>query len=347
MRSDAKILVQALQGKDVGRIPFWFMRQAGRYLPEYRELRARHKNFLEFCYTPEAAAEATIQPIRRFGMDGAIIFSDILVIPHALGANVWFEEGHGPKLTPIRNERELSALNAEKLSEKLSPVYEALKLTKSKLPRETALIGFAGAPWTIACYMIEGGSSKEFAEIRRLSAGDKEFFAKLIGVLTEAIIVHLKNQIRAGAEVVQLFDSWAGILEEKAYQEWSVAPAKKIVAAIKAEFPDVPIVGFPRQSGTRYLNYARETGVDAVNFDQSVPIGWVKDQLQPEVTVQGCLNPELLATDKDAMLIEAAQIIASLRHKPFVFNLGHGILPPTPIANMQALCDYLKNAKLL
>jgi uroporphyrinogen decarboxylase len=345
IESDSKILLLALQGKGVERPPFWFMRQAGRYLPEYRELRSRHKNFLQFCYTPEAACEATLQPIRRFGMDGAIIFSDILVIPDALGAEVGFEEGRGPVLSPIRNSEQLTRLSASGLSEKLAPVYEALALTRKNLPEETTLIGFVGAPWTIACYMIEGGTSKDFAQVKSLASEQKEFFTSLIDLLTGSIITHAKNQIRAGAETIQIFDSWAGIVDDQAFKQWVIAPTRKIVAGIKTEFPQVPIIGFPRQAGERYLAYAEETGVDAVSFDASVPLAWAKNNLQGKVMVQGSLNPMLLADDKAAALAEAKEIVATLGDKVFVFNLGHGILPQTPVENLQAICDYLKTVR--
>ncbi len=317
------------------------MRQAGRFLPEYRELRSRHKNFLEFCYTPEAAAEATIQPIRRFGMDAAIIFSDILVIPHALGMDVYFEEGRGPVLVPVRNAKDRKTLG--KLdAKKLEPVYEAIRLTKKALPQETTLIGFAGAPWTLSCYMVEGGSSQEFAEVKSLMRGEPELFSDITSLLVDSVITHATNQIKAGAEVIQLFDSWAGILNEEEYDKWSVQPAKAIVSGIKKQFPHTPVIGFPRQSGSKFKHYAKETGVDAISIDNSVPLEWVRDNLQAGIVVQGCLNPQSLAGSRQAMLDEAAQIMEMLGDKPFVFNLGHGILPTTPVENMQALCDFLR-----
>jgi uroporphyrinogen decarboxylase len=341
IKGDNKLLLTALQKRKANRAPFWFMRQAGRYLPEYRQLRSRHKNFLEFCYTPEAASEATLQPIHRFGMDGAIIFSDILVVPHALGANVRFEEGHGPILEPIRTAEALKKLNANELEIKLAPVYQALKLTRAALPGEVALIGFVGAPWTIACYMVEGKSSKDFAQVKALE--NQLFFPDMINILTEAAIQHAIHQIEAGAEIIQIFDSWAGLLGGESYRQWVINPTKKIVAALKAKFPQVPVIGFPRQSGSKFLDYARETGVNAVSFDDSVPLDWVKNSLQPHMVVQGCLNPQLLANDKKAAIDETRNIIAALRDKPFVFNLGHGILPHTPIENVQAICEFIKH----
>jgi len=335
-----KRLISALVGKSVDRIPFWFMRQAGRSLPEYRELRNKTKNFLEFCYTPEIASEATLQPVRRFGMDGAIIFSDILVVPHALGIDVRFEEGIGPILVPVREEKDLLRLG-KNIKNKLEPVYEALRQTKKSLSRETALIGFIGAPWTLACYIIEGKSSKDFSNLKNSAQVDQKFFSKLIDLLTDSVIEHAKNQIEAGAEIIQVFDSWAGMANEEEYKNWIILPAKKIVKALKEKYPAVPIIGFPRQSGTKFEIYAKETGVDVVSVDQSVPLDWIKARLQPVCVVQGCLNQELLADNKTAMLTEAKTILSTL-DKPFVFNLAHGILPATPVENIQALCELLK-----
>lgn len=342
MSKSEKRLVQALKGKVTDRTPFWFMRQAGRYLPEYRELRKKTKNFLDFCYSPEQATEATLQPIRRFGMDGAIIFSDILVIPHALGMGVRFEEGRGPILSPVQKEKDLKNISIRNFTDHLSPVYQALRLTKKSLPEDVALIGFVGAPWTLACYSVEGKTSKDFDNVKTLAAADDKFFSKLIEIFTDAVIAHAINQIEAGAEVIQLFDSWAGVLSEEPYRRWVIDPTRHIVASIKKRHPEVPVVGFPRQSGARFETYAKNTGVDAVSFDQSVPVEWAKRHLQPVCRAQGCLNQQLLADDKAAMLAETKHIMDTL-DKPFVFNLGHGILPHTPIENMQALCDYLRH----
>ncbi|MFO0389150.1 MAG: uroporphyrinogen decarboxylase [Alphaproteobacteria bacterium] len=341
MNSNEKILVQTLQGKKVKRIPFWFMRQAGRYLPEYKELRSKHKNFLEYCYTPTAATEATLQPIKRFGMDAAIIFSDILVIPHAMGIDVRFEEGRGPILTPVRTADEIR--NLKHLDKKfLSPVYQALALTKSKLPEETSLIGFAGLPWTLACYMIEGGSSKEFSEIKKIMQGNPELFSELTEKLIAAITDHVLLQIEAGAEIIQLFDSWAGILSDEEFTRWSVVPTKKIVDGIRKYHRDIPIIGFPRQAGVKFLQYAKETGVNAVSIDNSISLEWARSTLQPQTVVQGCLSNEVLTGNVELLLKEAREIINNFKDKPFVFNLGHGILPHTPVQNVQALCDYIK-----
>lgn len=334
--------MRTLQGEQPDRVPFWFMRQAGRYLPEYKQVRSQTKNFMEFCYSPDKAAEVTLQPITRFGMDGAIIFSDILVIPDSLGVDVRFEEGKGPILSPVRDEKTLKEKLAKKQgSQKLEPVYEALRKTKKLLPPETTLIGFAGAPWTLACYTVNGGTSEDYAIVKSIAANDNTFFSLLIEQFSEAIIEHAGKQIEAGAEVFQLFDSWSGILNDEEFEKWVIAPTTHIVAAIKKKYPEVPLIGFPRMAGEKTERYLKKTKLDAISFDGSVPLAWVKETLQPIGVVQGALDNQKLAGDKTAMLKEAEQILHTLS-KPFVFNLGHGILPHTPIENVQALCDFLK-----
>lgn len=311
-------------------------------MPEYRELRAKHRNFLEFCYTPDAATEATLQPIRRFGMDAAIIFSDILVIPHALGAEVTFEEGEGPRINPITDEYGLKALSLDALEEKLARVYQAISQTKAALPKETALIGFAGAPWTLACYMVDGRGTRKFDATKKLAETDGLFFDRLMNLLTRAVIKHLDLQVKAGAEVIQLFDSWAGIASGEMYVNHIIEPAFRIISEFKKLHPNVPIIAFPRQSGTKFLEYAKETGAHAISVDESVSPEWVRAKLQPHVTVQGMLDQNLLAENKAAMLKQAKEIIDTLKDKPFVFNLAHGVLPKTPVEHVQALCELIK-----
>ncbi|MDE3060001.1 MAG: uroporphyrinogen decarboxylase [Pseudomonadota bacterium] len=342
MNSNNALLIRSLQGKKQERIPFWFMRQAGRYLPEYRELRSRAKNFLDFCYTPAMAAEATLQPIRRFGMSGAIIFSDILVVPDALGANVNFQEGKGPVLTPVKTHEELDRLSFDRFGERLSPVYEALRLTRASLPQETALIGFVGAPWTIACYMVQGISDKNFHGVREKASADAKFFSSLIALLTEAVTRHAVAQIQSGAQVIQIFDSWAGVLNEEEFRRWCIEPAKRIVAGIRNVHPAVPVIGFPRMAGKLYGEYAKATGVNAVSVDQSLPPQEAREQLAELCVIQGNLDPELLCGDKNRMLAQAEKIIVTFGDKSFVFNLGHGILPQTSIENVEALSRFLK-----
>ena len=323
------------------KIPFWFMRQAGRYLPEYKQVRSKTSNFLEMCYTPSVASEVTLQPIRRFGMSGAIIFSDILVIPDALGVGVRFEEKVGPILSPIQSMEALNALQWD--AAKLAPVYKALRLTKAALPEETTLLGFAGSPWTLACYIVQGQSDQAFGSVKAQASDNPVFFSKLIDLLTQCVIDHCIRQIQAGAEVIQLFDSWAGVLNPQEFKRWVIEPNKLIVAGLKKSYPDIPVIGFPRNAGEKYLEYAKETGVDGVNIDASVSLEWARDHLQDICLVQGNLDQMLLAENKEAMLASAKQIISVLANGRFIFNLGHGIVPHTPVENVQALCDLLKH----
>ena len=324
-----KPLLQALNGEVPDRVPVWLMRQAGRYLPEYRELRANTGSFLDLCYTPELAAEVTLQPLRRYGMDGAILFSDILVIPHALGQSLDYVEGEGPKLDPIRNAASVAKLSAKGLNDVLGPVYETVRRVRADLPDDAALIGFAGSPWTVACYMVEGGGSKDFAEVRRFAYGDPDGFGQLIDCLVDATIVYLRHQIDAGAEAVQLFDSWAGVLPESAFQRWVVAPTARIVEAIRATHPATPIVGFPRGAGLMYADYAKATGVSVLALDTSVPLAAAK-ALQESLPVQGNLDPVTVMVGGEEMRRSAKDILRALADGPFVFNLGHGVLQHTP-----------------
>ncbi len=321
-----------------GKRAFWFMRQAGRYLPEYKNIRKNFSNFLEFCYNPEAACEVTLQPIKRFDMSAAIIFSDILVIPDALGVDVKFAEGHGPILKPVSDISELSKNN---FRETLEPVYEAIRFTRKELAKDKALIGFCGLPWTLACYMIEGKGSRDFSSVRQVAFRRKEFFSELITILSDVIIEHSLAQIKAGAQAIQLFDSWAGVLSEQEFYDYSITPSKKIVSAIKQKYPDVPIIGFPRMAGSKVINYAKETGVDAVSFDGSISLSVAKNELQKYVIAQGNLDSVLLAEDRNEACIQSKKIIETLGDKSFVFNLAHGILPHTPVDNVSAICDII------
>jgi uroporphyrinogen decarboxylase len=338
----SKPLLRALAGEVQDKPPFWLMRQAGRYLPEYRELRAAAPNFLEFCLSPARAAEATLQPIRRFGMDAAILFSDILVVPHALGRAVGFRDGEGPRLEPLRTLTEAEALACDGLVERLATVYETVERVATVLPAGTAFIGFAGAPWTVATYMVEGGTSRDFAAVKCWALGDADGFAVLIARLVEATIAHLSAQISAGVEVVQLFDSWAGVLDANAFRRWVIEPTQKIVAALRARHPDVPVIGFPRGAGLMYRAYVIETGVSAVGLDSTVPCGVAQRTLQSLVPVQGNLDPVLLLVGGAAMDDAVAAIVGALKDGPFVFNLGHGVLPETPVAHVAHLAELLR-----
>ena len=340
LKSD-KPFLDALGGIAAERPPFWFMRQAGRYLPEYRELRAEKGGFLEMALDPQAACEITMQPLRRFNMDAAIIFSDILTVPMALGQHLEFVQGEGPKL----GELNIGSLNYAAFS-KLDPVYEAISQTRTALQTEgfnnTALIGFAGAPWTVATYMIEGGSSKDFMKTKLMSYQDQQAFSGLINMLVEATATYLINQIKAGAEAVQIFDSWAGALDPDGFKRWCVEPTRQIVEMVRAAHPHVPIIGFPKGAGYNYLSYAQNTGVTAMGLDQYVPTDWAARALQNLMPLQGNLDPQVLMAGGDAMLMAAERVIGDLSGGPFVFNLGHGIHKDTPVEHVEQLVKFLR-----
>jgi uroporphyrinogen decarboxylase len=333
-----KPLLRVLAGETLGRTPWWLMRQAGRYLPEYRALRAQAEDFIGFCRNPKLAAEATLQPVRRFGMDAAILFSDILLVPRALGQKVGFG-GDGPALDPVADDKALAQLSLAGM-DWLSPVYETVERVRRDLPEATALIGFAGAPWTVATYMVEGGSSRDFARVKGWAYRDPVSFDRLIGLIEEATIAFLLGQIAAGVEVVQLFDSWAGVLPEPAFARWVIAPARRIVTAVKARFPDCPVIGFPRGAGLLYQRYVEESSVSAVGLDTTVPLGSAAI-LQRAMPVQGNIDPVTLVTGGRAL----AQAVGDIRHGlgggPHIFNLGHGILPETPPEHVAELAGLL------
>jgi uroporphyrinogen decarboxylase len=340
----AKPLLRALRGETLARPPFWLMRQAGRYLPEYRELRQRAGSFLAMCYAPELATEVTLQPVRRFGMDAAILFSDILVVPHALGQDLAFREGEGPVLQPVRSAADVAALPDGGFTDRLAPVYETVDRLAGLLPAETALIGFAGAPWTVATYMVEGGSSRDFAQAKGWAYRDPDGFAVLIDRLVEATTEYLSGQVAAGAEAIQLFDTWAGVLPEAAFRRWVIEPTRRIVAALRARHAAVPVIGFPRGAGLMYRAYFSETGVNALGLDTSVPCAIARKTLQPLGAVQGNLDPLLLVAGGSAMEAAVAAIREAFAGGPFVFNLGHGIVPETPVEHVARLAEILRRA---
>ena len=332
-----RALLEVFKGTIRQRPPWWMLRQAGRYLPEYWEVRNRTKGFLDLCFTPELAAEVTLQPVRRFGMDAAIVFSDILVIPHALGQGVSFVQGEGPKLAPV----EVDALYADGAGDRLSPVYETIRRVRAALPTETTLIGFAGSPWTVAAYMVEGGSSREFARVKGLAVRDPKTFGRLIDAVITATVDYLSRQIVAGADVIQLFESWAGILSEPMFQRWVIQPTRRIVTAVRARHPEIPIIGFPRGAGAMIARYADETGVDAINLDQMVPLSWAKDAM-PSKVLQGNLDPVVLVAGGQVLDDEVRRICDAFAGRPFIFNLGHGIVPETPPAHVARVAELLK-----
>lgn len=342
MKTEDKLLIRALRGETTPVAPVWLMRQAGRYLPEYRELRAKAGGFLNLCYTPEFAVEATMQPIRRFGFDASILFSDILVVPHALGRDTWFETGEGPRLDPMAVGEALPPFDAEAFHAHLKPVYEAVTGLRESLPKETTLIGFAGAPWTLATYMAAGRGKDEQAAARNWMFTDPGSFAALIDRLAEAVAQYLIRQIDAGAEVVQIFDSWASALAPNAFDRYCVQPTKHIVDTVRAAHPDTPILGFPRGVGASYVPFLRQTGVNGVSLDQNIAPEWAAQALQPHGTVQGNLEPMHMVTGGDPMLRDIDRILAALSGGPFVFNLGHGITPQADTKNVDALLKRIR-----
>ena len=335
-----KRLLRVLSGERLDRPPWWLMRQAGRYLPEYRALRAQARDFVDFCLNPELAAEATLQPVRRFGMDAAILFADILLVPMALGQKLGFGD-EGPLLDPITEAGGIGNLHAGGIGARLEPVCDTIRRCRAALPSGTALIGFAGAPWTVATYMVEGGGSRDFLRVKSWAYRDRAGFQALMDLLTEATIDYLGMQIAAGAEAVQLFDSWAGVLPEEAFARWVIAPTQRITAALRKRFPEVPIIGFPRGAGLFYERYAVESGVTAMSIDTAVPTGFAQERLQTRLPVQGNLDPVLLVTGGEALERAVREIRAAFGGGPFVFNLGHGVLPQTPPENVAALAGLL------
>jgi uroporphyrinogen decarboxylase len=337
-----KPILHVLAGHGLDSPPVWLMRQAGRYLPEYRAVREKVGGFLDLCYTPDLAAEVTLQPVRRFGVDAAILFSDILVICDALGQTLAFHEGSGPALEPIRVAEDIERLDADAASGKYAPVIETVRRVKAELPAEVALIGFAGAPWTVATYMIEGRGGTDFTTTKRLSHEDPVLFRRLIDILVEATTGYLLAQIEGGAEVIQLFDSWAGALSEDDFNAWVIAPTREIVSRVKAVQPGIPIIGFPRGAGAQYLTYAAETGVDAVSLDFAVPLRWAQEHLPRRIALQGNLDPALLLVGGAPLDAGVDRIKQAWAGRPFIFNLGHGVMPATPPEHVARLIARLR-----
>jgi uroporphyrinogen decarboxylase len=340
--SSQKPFLAALAGETAGPPPIWLMRQAGRYLPEYKKLRAQSSGFLDFCFRPDLAIEATLQPIRRFGLDAAILFSDILTIPWALGQKVEFLEGEGPHLEPICSAADLDRLNPEGLTERLSPVYRTVAGVASVLPASTALIGFAGAPWTVAAYMIEGHGSRDFLVAKSFGLSQPETFDRLLAMVTAATIEHLSAQIQAGAEAVQLFDSWAGVLAEAEFARWVIEPTRTIAAVLRTRHPTIPLIGFPRGAGGLLPAYARETGVTAVGLDTQVPLGWALDVLPRDLPVQGNLDPVALVVGGRALADGIRRILDRAQGRPLIFNLGHGVPQTTPPEHVAELVRLVR-----
>ena len=342
-----KKIINVLNNQQFDKIPpIWIMRQAGRYLPEYLETRSKIHNFLDLCYNPQLACEVTLQPIRRFDFDSAIIFSDILVIPDALGIKVDFVKNHGPKLAKFDLNQDLKNLHINNIGDKLQPVYEAINLTRTKLANDKALIGFCGAPWTLACYMIEGGGSKNFENVRKIALEKPQEFKQLINILTEVLKIYLSSQIKAGADIVKIFDSWAGVLPTNDLINWVIKPAQEIVNYIRDNHPHIPVIYFPKSIGVNYQKFASEVDCHCIAIDQTIDKSWAKKYLQHELnkTIQGNLDNFLLAFgNKSDIEREVRNILESFNNKPFIFNLGHGILPQTPIENVELVINTIRN----
>jgi len=341
-RHVTNLFLDALAGKTGYRPPFWFMRQAGRYLPEYRELRAKADGFLDLCYTPERAARVTLQPIERFRPDAAILFSDILVVPQAIGQTVGFVEGRGPVLDPIKSAAQLAALDPGRTLEHLAPVFETVRLVRSELPDDVALIGFAGAPWTVATYMIEGGSTRDFNTVKSWAISNREAFETMLNLLVESTTAYLVAQVESGAQALQLFDTWANAVPASEFDNWVSEPTARIVSAVKAKAPDIPIIGFARGIGPRLPDYIRKTGIDAVGLDSSISPAEAARDIQPICPVQGNLDPAYLLSGGDEMERAAREVLKELSDGPFVFNLAHGINKETPPSHVERLAEIIR-----
>jgi uroporphyrinogen decarboxylase len=341
--SSSKLLMRALAGETLPVPPIWMMRQAGRYLPEYKATRAQAGDFLSLCYNSDLAAEVTLQPIRRYGFDAAILFADILLIPQALGADLWFVTGEGPRLSTITDQSGVDALKGvDHIHETLNPIYETVKILRRELPAETALIGFAGAPWTVATYMIAGQGTPDQAPAHALMTEAPEVFDALMERLTLSTIEYLSMQIEAGAEVVKLFDSWAGSLKGAAFDKYAIEPARRIISALKARHPGTPIIAVPREGGDKYIGFAKATGADCVALDNSVSPVWAAEHVQVDGCVQGNLKSSHMVTGGQALVDETRAIVDAFSKGPHIFNLGHGITPDADPENVQLMIDTVR-----
>ena len=338
-----KPILEVLAGRVQATPPVWFMRQAGRYLPEYRALRERAGSFLDLCFTPELAAEVTLQPIRRFGFDAAILFSDILVVPHALGRTVTFEVGEGPRLDPLDDAAKLNALASDADQAVFAPVYETVRRVKHALPPNVALLGFCGAPWTVATYMVAGRGTPDQAPARLMAYREPQGFARMIDILVSVSSRYLVEQLRAGADAVQIFDTWASVLPPPEFARWCIAPTQRIVANVRAEIPDAKIIGFPRGAGASLSRYIANVPVNAVSIDWTAEPAFVRQNVQSKVAIQGNLDPLALLAGGVALDCAIEEILENFRQGPFIFNLGHGILPETPIAHVEQTLRRIRN----
>jgi uroporphyrinogen decarboxylase len=340
-----RTILRVLAGERCQRPPIWMMRQAGRYLPEYRAVREKAGSFLDLCFNPELAAEVTLQPIRRFGFDAAILFSDILVVPHALGQQVSFAAGEGPRLAPLIGRDGLKIVAGKIDLEALRSVFETIRIVRAELPREVALLGFCGAPWTVATYMVAGCGTPDQAPARLFAYRDPEIFAKLIDILVQASVDYLAAQLAAGVDAVQLFDTWAGVLGPDEFARWCLTPARRIVAGLRQRIPDAKIIGFPRGAGTLLKAYVDSVDVDAVGLDWMIDRGFARDEIQRRRPVQGNLDPLALLAGGAALDRETDTILEHFGGGPLIFNLGHGILPETPIAHVERMIARVRERR--
>lgn len=339
-----KTILRALRGETLPTPPIWMMRQAGRYLPEYRATRAQAGDFLSLCYNSELAAEVTLQPIRRYGFDASILFADILLLPQALGADLWFVTGEGPRLSTITGADSLSKMKGkDDIHDHLAPIYETVRILRQELPAETTLIGFAGAPWTVATYMIAGRGTPDQGPAHALKSEDRATFERLIDLLTESTIEYLSMQVEAGAEVIKLFDSWAGSLKGDDFQKYALQPTKRIIAELKSRHPDTPIIAFPREAGDAYIGFANATGADCVALDNSVSADWAAQNVQVDGCVQGNLKSSHMVTGGQALVDDTRTICEAFKNGPHIFNLGHGITPDADPENVQLMIDTVRN----
>jgi uroporphyrinogen decarboxylase len=341
---DTKPFLQVLSGEAVWPPPVWLMRQAGRYLPEYRKVRAQAGDFITLCTTPDFATEVTMQPIRRYGFDAAILFSDILMVPWAMGQGLRFAEGEGPLLDPVRDRAGLDALDLPGVVDRSAPILETVRRVRAGLGEHPgkALIGFAGSPWTVACYMVEGRGGGEFAEARRIAFRDPELFAAIMGKLEAATLAYLLAQAEAGAEALMLFDSWAGLLSPSGFRRWVIEPTVRLASALRDLRPDIPLIGFPRLAGPLLAEYAAKVPVQAVAMDTGMDPAWAAAHVPARMALQGNLDPQAVVAGGPAMEEEAKAILAAMKGRPFIFNLGHGIVPPTPPEHVAQLMDVLR-----
>lgn len=341
-QSPTKPFIDVLSGQRQAVPPMWMMRQAGRYLPEYREVRAKAGGFLDLCFNPELAAEVTLQPIRRFGFDAAIIFSDILVIPYALGRSVRFEAGEGPRLEPLDDPAKVATLAPRADLGKLQPVFEALKLVRGALDPKVALIGFCGAPWTVATYMVAGHGTPDQAPARMMAYRHPEAFSGIIDVLVDSSVEYLLAQLAAGADALQIFDTWAGVLPPAEFARWSTEPTRRIVEGVRAKAPGAKIIGFPRSAGAQLPGYVEATGVNAVSIDWTAEPAFIRERVQSKVAVQGNLDPLVLISGGAALERAVDDVLANFSQGRFIFNLGHGIQPETPIAHVEQMIKRVR-----